>query len=143
MSLKTSTSLLSVLSLSIALSLIGKIAMASQSENSAETDGHKLIKVTGEAYIGAHHDSNVNVSELDTNTDTSDSAIKGNAKLKLALMPTDKWQFSARRVTNCLGLKLAFITITQMLTLITMLFSLTNKAVFHWPTVRLRKVTGD
>lgn len=95
MSLKTSTSLLSVLSLSIALSLIGKIAMASQSENSTDIDGHKLIKVTGEAYIGAHHDSNVNVSELDTNTDTSDSAIKGNAKLKLALMPTDKWQFTA------------------------------------------------
>ncbi|MBQ4829139.1 hypothetical protein J8L84_07610 [Alteromonas sp. MMG017] len=95
MSLKTPIPLLSVLSVSIALSLIGKIAMASQSENSTETDEHKMIIVTGEVYVGAHHDSNVNVSELDTNTDTSDSAIKGNAKLKVAIMPTDKWQITA------------------------------------------------
>ncbi len=94
MSLKTPIPLLSVLSVSVALSLIGKIAMASQSENSSETDEQKVIIVTGEAYVGAHHDSNVNVSELDTNTDTSDSAIKGNAKLKVAIMPTDKWQIT-------------------------------------------------
>ena len=95
MSLKAPIPLLSVLSVSIALSLIGKVAMANQTENSTETDEHKMIIVTGEAYVGAHHDSNVNVSELDTNTDTSDSAIKGNAKLKVAIMPTDKWQNTA------------------------------------------------
>lgn len=51
--------------------------------------------ISGKAYVGYGYDSNVSVSELDTNTDTSDTATHTNAMLKANITPTQRWSFTA------------------------------------------------
>lgn len=50
--------------------------------------------VSGEAYLGYGYDSNVSVTELDTNTDTSDTATYTRALLKVKLTPHERWTFT-------------------------------------------------
>lgn len=53
---------------------------------------HQTVSFSGSGYIGYRHDSNVSVSELDTNSDTADDALQTEAQLKVAVKPTDKWE---------------------------------------------------
>ncbi|TKB02771.1 hypothetical protein E5672_12975 [Alteromonas portus] len=53
---------------------------------------HQTISFSGSGYIGYRSDSNVSVSELDTNSDAADGALQAEAQLKVSLMPTAKWE---------------------------------------------------
>ena len=57
------------------------------------TDEEKqAIAFSGSGYVGYRHDSNVSVSELDTNSNVDDSAVQSKALLKVSVKPTDKWE---------------------------------------------------
>ena len=67
----------------------------SQSHNAKETS-HADVKqqtfsLSGSAYVGYRFDSNVSVSELDTNSDVADGALQSEARLKVSVKPTEKW----------------------------------------------------
>ena len=53
---------------------------------------HKAVSLTASGYVGYRHDSNVSVSELDTNSDVADEALQTEAQLTLTVKPTSKWQ---------------------------------------------------
>lgn len=59
--------------------------------DSSISDEKSWFSLTGKGYVAYQHDSNVGISELDTNSNSADSAryIKGN--LKLSITPTDAW----------------------------------------------------
>ena len=63
---------------------------ANQSANQSANNDAKYT-LSGSAYVGVRHDSNVSVSELDTNTALSDNALQTEGKLQLKLAPTKKW----------------------------------------------------
>jgi|TARA_A100000164_G_C21808283_1_gene724207 hypothetical protein len=56
------------------------------------TNKHKAVSLTASGYVGYRHDSNVSVSELDTNSDVADEALQTEAQLTLTVKPTSKWQ---------------------------------------------------
>ena len=57
------------------------------------TDEEKqAISFSGSGYVGYRHDSNVSVSELDTNSNVDDSAVQSEAQLRVSVKPTDKWE---------------------------------------------------
>ena len=80
-----------VISVSVLSSIV--LSLSASANNSANQSAKKDTKYTlsGSAYVGVRHDSNVSVSELDTNTALSDNALQTNGKLQLKLAPTKKW----------------------------------------------------
>lgn len=89
MALFKTKSTIYAISASLACSVFGASSDTSQPAAKRKKES---ITIDAEIYVGAHHDSNVNVSELDKNTDASDSGVKGVAKAKLTFQPDDKWQ---------------------------------------------------
>lgn len=62
--------------------------------SAASAQDASKYELSGSAYLGLRHDSNVSVNELDTNTATSDSALQTNGKLKLKITPMKEWSSS-------------------------------------------------
>ncbi len=62
--------------------------------NDARSTGEEkqAISFSGSGYVGYRHDSNVSVSELDTNSNVDDSAVQSKALLKVSVKPTTKWE---------------------------------------------------
>ena len=60
-------------------------------DDMSSSDEKSWYSLTGKGYVAFQQDSNVGISELDTNSNSADSAryIKGN--LKLSMTPTDAW----------------------------------------------------
>ena len=85
--LVVSVSVLSSIVLSLSASANNS---ANQSANQSANNDAKYT-LSGSAYVGVRHDSNVSVSELDTNTALSDNALQTEGKLQLKLAPTKKW----------------------------------------------------
>ena len=62
--------------------------------NDARSTGEEkqAISFSGSGYVGYRHDSNVSVSELDTNSNVDDSAVQSKALLKVSVKPTNEWE---------------------------------------------------
>ena len=71
-------------------------AADSQPTNTKETNEERseqnVLSFSGSGYFGYRHDSNVSVSELDTNSDVADGATQLDAQLKVTVKPNDKWE---------------------------------------------------
>lgn len=88
------------LSFAVTAALLGcsaAYAGAESQSNAAEgasntSDKHQTVSFSGSTYIGYRNDSNVSVSELDTNSDVADDAIQSEAQLKVSVKPTEKWE---------------------------------------------------
>jgi hypothetical protein len=88
------------LSLSVAAVLLGSSAAYAGSDSHSHSDEdanhtnakHQTISFSGSGYLGYRSDSNVSVSELDTNSDVADGALQSEAQLKLLVKPTTKWE---------------------------------------------------
>ena len=88
------------LSLSVAAVLLGSSAAYADSDSHSHNDEdanhtnakHQTISFSGSGYLGYRSDSNVSVSELDTNSDVADGAVQSEAQLKVLVKPTAKWE---------------------------------------------------
>ncbi|NDW15296.1 DUF560 domain-containing protein [Alteromonas genovensis] len=59
--------------------------------DSSLSDEKSWFSLTGKGYVAYQHDSNVGISELDTNSNSADSARYTKGNLKLSIAPTDAW----------------------------------------------------
>ncbi|AXT38766.1 hypothetical protein D1814_08800 [Alteromonas sp. BL110] len=84
------------LALAAATALIANSTAYASSKviNDAGTTDEEKQKITfsGSGYVGYRHDSNVSVSELDTNSNVDDSAVQSKALLKVSVKPTNEWE---------------------------------------------------
>lgn len=88
------------LSLAVTAVLFGcSVTYASADSQSHDDEGvnhahakNQTVSFSGSGYIGFRSDSNVSVSELDTNTDAADDALQAEGQLKVSVKPTAKWE---------------------------------------------------
>ena len=75
----------------ISILLVSPFPLALAQDASTEP---QWIEFDTQAYAGYGYDSNVSVSEIDTNTGEGDSALYAKGKVKASITPHEKWQLN-------------------------------------------------